>query len=92
LQSQYPSPFTQLNIAVIHLQLADYAAAKAILNQIQPAQLEQRAYLYHGTFADYYDKTGDQANAILQYDKAIDLVKNKAERAYLLAKKAAILS
>ncbi len=82
-----PAPITLLNIAVVQLQLSNFKAAKDLLAQIVPSKLEQRAYLYHGTLAEYYNKTNDPKKAIDSIDKALELVKNDSEKQFLLKKK-----
>lgn len=40
-----PSPFTLLNIAMLHLLRSDFEAAHALLEEINPKSFEQRTYL-----------------------------------------------
>jgi RNA polymerase sigma-70 factor (ECF subfamily) len=87
LEALNPSLFNLLNMAVVNLQQADFSAARDILQQLDEDQLEQRKYLYHGCWAEYYKRTGDAAQAIHQYDVAISLVPNDLEKEYLLKKR-----
>ncbi len=82
-----PSPFNLLNIAVVQLQRKNLSAVKRLLDQIKPDHLEQRAYLYYGTYAEYAHFAGQQEKRSHYIDKAIELVENEAERRYLVRKK-----
>ncbi len=82
-----PAPITLLNMAVIHLQLNDLKNTIKLLDQITPNELEQRAYLFHGTLAEYFQKSGNTQKAITHLNQALDLVKNKSEKQFLLKKK-----
>lgn len=88
LQLLQPSPFNLLNIAIVQLQRQDQIAAFNVLKQIKPADLEQRAYLYYGSYAEYFDLIGESEKALSQINKALELVQNESERAYLIKKKA----
>jgi len=87
LEEVQPSPFNILNRAVIHLQIEEYEQAKNLLEQVNAQALEQRAYLYHGLWAEYFYKTGHKDQALDKVEKAIALVSNTSEKAYLLQKK-----
>jgi len=82
-----PSPFNKLNMAVVNLQRKDPTAAREILDTVDPHELEQRAYLYHGCLAEYHAYCSEYSKAITQYDQAIQLVNNEAEREYLMEKR-----
>ncbi len=83
--------FSLLNIAFIHMQLDEMDKAYAILQEINPAQLEQRTYLYYGTFAEYYYRNNEKQLALQHIDDALQLVKNEFEKKYLLKKRKKIL-
>ena len=83
-----PAPITLLNMTVVQLQLEDWTAAKVLLQKINPKELEQRTYLYFGTFAELYHQTCNQKKANENMDIALELVKNESERNFLLKKKA----
>ncbi len=85
-------PINQLNIAIVLIQLKNYPEAYIQLMEINPKKLEQRAYLYHASMAEYYKVTKDKKKAIEAIDKALELVKNEAEKNYLTKKKANIIS
>ena len=78
-----PSPFNLLNMAVVQLQLHDLPKVKSLLEKIPSDLLEQRAYLYYGTYAEFSYQTGDKEQALVHIDKAMALVKNEAELNYL---------
>ena len=82
-----PAPITLLNMTVVQLQLENWIAAKSLLQKVNPNELEQRAYLYYGTFAELYHQTGNQEKANKNMDTALELVKNESERNFLLKKK-----
>lgn len=83
-----PTPFNILNMAVVQLQRMKLKAAEGLLKKIQPELLEQRAYLYYGTYADLAYRNGDLSLAIDYLNKALKLVENEAERNYLTKQKA----
>lgn len=83
----HPTPFTQLNMAMVAIQLQQFEKAYRFLCQIQPEQLEQRAYLLHGAFAEFYEKTGDNTLALSYLDKAISAVSNDLEKKFLEKKR-----
>lgn len=82
-----PSPFNLLNLAMVQLQRADYTTALKLLQQINPKDLEQRAYLYYGSYSEYFVLTGKAKKALENIDTALQLVRNEAERQFLLKKK-----
>lgn len=87
LEEVQPSPFNMLNRAVIHLQIKEYEKARNLLEKVNVQALEQRAYLYHGLWAEYFYKIQDMSKAVNEVDKAIALVSNTSEREFLLLKK-----
>ncbi len=78
---------TLLNIAIVLIQLEENEKARSLLDDIDPAHLEQRAYLFYGVEAEYYKNIGQPQKAIVALDVALQKVTNEAERAYLLKKK-----
>ena len=87
LNKRYPTPYNKLNQCVVWLQLGRFDEAKKELSQINPDQLEQRRYLYHTIWAEYYEMTGAPERAITYLDKAISEVQNESERSFLQTKK-----
>jgi len=86
-----PSVFNLLNIAIVKMQLGRLDKAFEILETINPKDLEQRAYLYFGTRAEYFTLKGQKSKALASIDEALKLVKNEAERDFLLKKKSKLL-
>ncbi len=82
-----PSAFHLLNIAIVQLQRKEYAIALKLLQKLDPAGLEQRAYLYYGSYAEYFALQGNREKAIESIDRALSLVQNEAERQFLEKKK-----
>lgn len=82
-----PSPMTLLNIAMVTLQVGDLEEVHQLLAAIDSKELEQRAYLYFGAWAEYYFKQGQQTDALASIDRALELVQNEAERQFLIKKK-----
>ena len=78
---------TLLNIAIVHLQLSQFAEAEKILKQINATDLAQRSYLYYATLAEYYHLTSEKDMAIENIQKAIEMVSNHSERKYLESKR-----
>lgn len=87
LNTLQSSPFIQLNIAIVEMQQADFQSAKRILDSINPDNLEQRAYLYYGTYAEFHKQKGDKNKALQHINTALKLVRNEAEKAYLEKKR-----
>ncbi|MCK5440855.1 MAG: sigma-70 family RNA polymerase sigma factor [Maribacter sp.] len=87
-----PSTFTQLNMAIVNLQLNHLEVAQRILDQISIAKLEQRAYLYYGCYAEYYVKKKDIVMAISCLNKAILKTHNDLEKDYLIKRKVVLKS
>jgi RNA polymerase sigma-70 factor (ECF subfamily) len=86
-----PMPIHLLHMAVVQLQLKDMTACAKLLSKLRPQDLEQRAYLYHGTIAEYYVVIEDFEKAIESIDTAIRLVTNQQEKKYLEKKRIQLL-
>lgn len=86
-----PTPLHFLNKAIVLLQCGQNQAAYIILYDLNANDFAQRAYLYYGTLAEYFIKTANFQKAIENIDLALELVKNEAERQFLLAKKVILL-
>ena len=78
---------TLLNIAIVYVQLQENEKARQLLDNIDPASLEQREYLYYGVEAEYFNNMGQHEQAIAALDAALLKVSNDAERAYLEKKR-----
>jgi RNA polymerase sigma-70 factor (ECF subfamily) len=92
LYSLQPMPSHILTMAVICIQSKDYKQAEIYFKQLQPEDLEQRAYLYYAAKADYYAETKDLKKALQNINKALELVTNTLEKEYLQKKRLAWLS
>ena len=88
LASLQSTPFTRLNIAMVHIQLKAFEKASDLLVEIDPLSLEQRSYLYYGAWAEYYIGQGAFDKALKSLDTAIEHVSSSAEKNYLLKKRA----
>ena len=87
LYTLHHSPITLLNMAMVRLQQQQLEQVTELLEMIDPAELEQRAYLYYGAYAEYFHQNGEVSQAISYLDKALALVKNTSEREYLEKKR-----
>ncbi|CAL2094367.1 Sigma factor, ECF subfamily protein [Tenacibaculum sp. 190524A02b] len=87
-----PSPSLLLNMGVVCLQTKNYVKANYYFNQLQPEDLEQRAYLYYGAKADYFSKTNNVNKAIEYINIALTKVSNELEKTYLTKKKTQLLA
>ncbi len=92
LNMLHPSPFNLLNMAMAELERGEVEACKSLLDEVEPAPLEQRAYLYYGLLAEYFQRIGDRPEALLNITKAIGLVQNESEKKFLLEKRKRIKS
>ncbi|WP_298899183.1 sigma-70 family RNA polymerase sigma factor [uncultured Psychroserpens sp.] len=82
-----PMPSHLLTLAVICIQNGNYKKANAYFEQLNPKDLEQRAYLYYAAKADYYAEIDDLKNALKHIEKALETVTNVLERGFLDKKK-----
>ena len=87
LDGLHSTASSRLNLAIVYIQLEQFEPAYKILKKINPENLEQRAYLYLGCFAEYYVKTGNTEKAISYLDKSILSVTNELEKKYLARKR-----
>ncbi len=82
-----PTPTSQLNMAVVQIQLGQYTSAKQQMDGINLKELENRGYLLFGCYAAYFEKTGEIEKAIINFNKAILLVSNEHEKTHLIKKR-----
>lgn len=87
LHALQPSAFVQLNMATVLIQMKRYAEAESMLSTIESSALEQRAYLFHGLWAEYYHAIGKEEEGCAAIDRAIAMVRNTSEKNYLKKKK-----
>jgi len=90
LQLQY-SAYTQLNLAIVYLQLNDLDKAKANLDKIKPQDLAQKIFYLFATKAEYYYLLKNQIESIRHIDLALAKVVNDSERQYFEEKKKSYL-
>jgi len=90
LQLQY-SAYTQLNLAIVYLQLNDLDKAKANLDKINPQDLAQKIFYLFATKAEYYYLLKNQIESIRHIDLALAKVVNDSERQYFEEKKKSYL-
>ena len=81
-----PTPVIALNRAIA---LAEADGPAAALASVDALALDGY-HLYHATRADLLRRLGRDAAAAAAYDRAIALAENKAERAFLTARRAAL--
>lgn len=86
-----PSDSILLSRATIFLQMDQLDQAKAELVKINSQSLNQRAYLYHGCYAEYHAKRREFRKALVEIDLAIKGCANLFERQYLEQKRDYIL-
>ncbi|MBL4624291.1 MAG: sigma-70 family RNA polymerase sigma factor [Flavobacteriales bacterium] len=87
-----PSDLTLLSMATVHIQLDQLKEARKRLDSISAGGLQQRMYLLHGCYAEYYHKIGNQKRTIEEMDNAIKLCSNELEKKYLYEKKNKLLT
>jgi len=92
LNDLQPMPIHTLTMAVICMQIEDYDMAQTYFQQLDPAQLEQRSYLYHAAKSDFYAAQKDLNTALECLKIAIEQVNNSSEKDYLERKYAKLLS
>ncbi|MCB9233592.1 MAG: sigma-70 family RNA polymerase sigma factor [Bacteroidia bacterium] len=85
-----PSDSGRLNLAIVHLQINQLQEAKILLDAISSGGLQQRNYLLHGCYAEYFHLAGQREEALQQIQLAIEASSNELEKNYLLKKKAKI--
>lgn len=85
-----PTPSTQLNRAMVYIQMHEFDTARALLDRLDPTTLGQRRYLYHGCFAEYFTETDQLQLALSSLEESIHFVSNELEKNYLLKKKRAL--
>lgn len=86
-----PSDHILLSKASIYCQINELANAKSTLTLIDKDSLNQRRYLFHGCYAEYYERNGDVPNALYEINLAVELCSNQHEKKYLEKKKDMLL-
>ena len=80
LDQLHSTPNSQLNIAIVQLQLEDISGAAEHLFSLEIQDLSHNEYLYYATLSDYYLKVKDFAKALAYIDKALNLTSHSAEQ------------
>jgi RNA polymerase sigma-70 factor (ECF subfamily) len=78
-----PSPVVELNRAVAIAMSGDVDHALTIIDRLDASGQLARYHLLHSTRADLLRRSGRLGEAAAAYDRAIDLVANPIERAFL---------
>lgn len=87
-----PSNSALLSMATIYINLGQVDEAKKSLDAIPVGGLEQRTYLLHGCYAEYFLKIGKHKKALEEIQNAIELCTNDLEKNYLYVKRDKMLS
>jgi RNA polymerase sigma-70 factor (ECF subfamily) len=82
-----PASSHLLSMAVVCLQNQNYIKSNYYFEQINPADLEQRSYLFYGAKADYFLAVNNKTEAINNINIALEKVTNNLEREFLEKKK-----
>ena len=85
-----PTASHLLTMAVVCLQSKNYIKANYYFEQLNPKDLEQRAYLYYSAKSDYFAAVKNKSKAINFIDIALEKVTNTLEKEFLEKKKIAI--
>ncbi|MEL6976091.1 MAG: sigma-70 family RNA polymerase sigma factor [Bacteroidota bacterium] len=81
------SCYILLNMAVLHLQKSNYPQAKQLLSDINPNELEGRAYLYYAAIAEFEFASNNTTQGIKNIERAIEMTENTYEKAFLKREK-----
>ncbi len=87
-----PSEQTLLSKATIYLQMELLDQAEETLKKINSDALHQRIYLYHGCYAEYYEKKNMISEALLAIEAAIETCTNQFEQKYLQKRRDGLLA
>jgi RNA polymerase sigma-70 factor (ECF subfamily) len=82
-----PNPVVALNRSVAIAELGGAAEGLAALAEIDPVTLANYQP-YHATRADFLKRAGHLEEAIVVYDRAIELTSNSVERNFLIRQRA----
>ena len=87
LHDHNPTDYSAMNLAIVLLQLGQCKEAEKILKEINPQQLENRAYLYYGVMAEYYIAIDNKKKALELLELTLKHTSNKLEKDYIEKKK-----
>jgi len=81
------SQYILLNLAILHMEKRNYSQVRKFLSEINPQELEARAYLYYATCAEYDFAMNDKIAGMENLEKAIEMTENTYEKAFLKRQK-----
>ncbi len=86
------SPVTELNKAIVIMQVDGADAALQVLNKISDRKKLESWYLYYGLLGEIYTRLNDVKLAKLNFETAIKLTQSEAEKRMLKNKIAALFN
>lgn len=92
LNTLQPMPTHLLTMAVVCIQKQDYKMANSYLKQLSPEDFTQRAYLFYGAKASYYEQINKLDKAVNYINLALAEVSNLLEKEYLQKRKLSLLN
>jgi len=78
-----PSPVTELNKAIVVMQVEGAAAALQLLNNINDRKKLESWYLYHAVLGEIYSRLNNKELAKINFETAIKLTQSEAEKRML---------
>ena len=87
LHKLQPTTSHLLSMAVVCIQNENFVKSNYYFEQINPTDLEQRAYLFYAAKADYFFVTKNKNEALKYIDIALEKVNNNLEKEFLENKK-----
>lgn len=85
-----PSPVTELNKAIVVMQVEGATSALQMLNNINDRKKLESWYLYYGLLGEIYSRLNDKQLAKINFETAITLTQSEAEKR-MLKNKIAVL-
>ena len=87
-----PSPVTELNKAIVVMQVEGATSALQILDKINDRKKLESWYLYYGLLGEIYSRLNDKQLAKINFETAIRLTQSEAEKRMLKNKIAALFN
>ena len=78
-----PSPVTELNKAIVVMQVEGAGGALQILNNISDRKKLESWYLYYGLLGEIYSRLHNKELAKINFETAINLTQSEAEKKML---------
>ncbi|WP_103864343.1 RNA polymerase sigma factor [Aquimarina sp. I32.4] len=85
-------PIVFLNRCLVVLQLNGPQEALSDLESISGNKVVEKYYLYHAILGGIYQKSGENAKAVISYKRAIELTQSNHEKLFLTHKIACVLN